>query len=273
MYYNARYYSPYLNRWLQPDVIVPDGDKASIIPLTVSYHELPLLAQLNAENAYTLQHGHWPQLSAAEKREAKINRGPLNPQQLNRYSYVLNNPLKYTDPSGHNVRCNSNYAHCIGARVFNNSSHDVLVKGDMLLADGTLLIDQVFILPAGKSSVEIGLVDVDKIIPFKDSINGHTNSELVELDDFMDINIDDDSRTSVAVIRESAEWSPVKYESETRPTSYHPRFRRQPANLERTTTFLRNSLDALTNGSLLNNCAASSNSCSYQNNANYGNQQ
>ncbi|OGO23025.1 MAG: hypothetical protein A2144_11670 [Chloroflexi bacterium RBG_16_50_9] len=28
---------------------------------------------------------------------------PANPQSLNRYSYVLNNPLKYTDPSGHEV--------------------------------------------------------------------------------------------------------------------------------------------------------------------------
>jgi len=27
--------------------------------------------------------------------------GPTNPQSLNRYSYVLNNPMKYTDPSGH----------------------------------------------------------------------------------------------------------------------------------------------------------------------------
>ena len=26
---------------------------------------------------------------------------PLNPQSLNRYTYVLNNPLKYTDPTGH----------------------------------------------------------------------------------------------------------------------------------------------------------------------------
>jgi len=26
---------------------------------------------------------------------------PINPQSLNRYSYCLNNPLKYVDPSGH----------------------------------------------------------------------------------------------------------------------------------------------------------------------------
>ncbi len=26
---------------------------------------------------------------------------PYNPQSLNRYSYTLNNPVRYTDPSGH----------------------------------------------------------------------------------------------------------------------------------------------------------------------------
>jgi RHS repeat-associated protein len=53
MYYNARYYNPYLNRWLQPDTIVPN---------------------------------------------------PGNPQDLNRYSYVRNSPLNYTDPSGHDPK-------------------------------------------------------------------------------------------------------------------------------------------------------------------------
>ena len=48
--YGARWYDPYLNRWIQPDTIVPD---------------------------------------------------PGNPQSLNRYSYVLNNPLRYSDSSGH----------------------------------------------------------------------------------------------------------------------------------------------------------------------------
>ncbi len=47
---HCRWYSPYLNRWIQPDSIVPE---------------------------------------------------PGNPQDLNRYAFVRNNPLKYTDPTGH----------------------------------------------------------------------------------------------------------------------------------------------------------------------------
>jgi len=49
-YYGARFYSPYINRFLSADTVVP---------------------------------------------------GYANPQNLNRYSYVNNNPLRYTDPSGH----------------------------------------------------------------------------------------------------------------------------------------------------------------------------
>jgi len=47
-YYGARYYSPYLRQFTQPDTVIQDV---------------------------------------------------YNPQNLNRYSYVLNNPYKYTDPS------------------------------------------------------------------------------------------------------------------------------------------------------------------------------
>jgi RHS repeat-associated protein len=57
-YYNARWYDAYLNRWIQPDTIVPQ---------------------------------------------------PENPQSLNRFSYVYNNPLKYSDPTGH---CPSNEIPC-----------------------------------------------------------------------------------------------------------------------------------------------------------------
>lgn len=31
----------------------------------------------------------------------KPSKGPANPQDLNRYSYVTNNPLNHTDPTGH----------------------------------------------------------------------------------------------------------------------------------------------------------------------------
>lgn len=48
--YQARFYDPYLNRFISPDTIVPN---------------------------------------------------PANPQSLNRFAYVYNNPLKYTDPTGH----------------------------------------------------------------------------------------------------------------------------------------------------------------------------
>ena len=50
--YNARYYDPYLNRFVSPDTIVPDI---------------------------------------------------ANPQDWNRYTYVRNNPVRHTDPSGHTI--------------------------------------------------------------------------------------------------------------------------------------------------------------------------
>jgi hypothetical protein len=37
---------------------------------------------------------------------------PLNPQSLNRFSYVLNNPVKYTDPTGHAEVCENGDTSC-----------------------------------------------------------------------------------------------------------------------------------------------------------------
>jgi hypothetical protein len=113
MFYNARYYDATLGRFISPDTIVPGSasgsigydEHSSLKPLTVDFHELSFLSGLNAENVFTLQHGFWFQLSDEELQKAKIPFGPLNSQALNRYTYVLNNPMLYTDPLGHCPGC------------------------------------------------------------------------------------------------------------------------------------------------------------------------
>ena len=64
MYYRARYYDPVLGRFLSADPLPP-------VP------------------------------GAVPPQGGRGVPEPGNPQSLNRYAYVYNNPLKYTDPSGH----------------------------------------------------------------------------------------------------------------------------------------------------------------------------
>ena len=94
MFYNARYYDPALGRFLQADSIVPTTSHRS---LTVDFHETGFRARLAGENNQSF----WFQMSGRQRQQATPPWGPVNPQSLNRYSYVNNNPLNYVDPSGH----------------------------------------------------------------------------------------------------------------------------------------------------------------------------
>jgi len=55
------------------------------------------VAQIAGENGQPF----WFQMSGEQRGKAGSPWGPANPQALDRYSYVLNNPLKSTDPTGH----------------------------------------------------------------------------------------------------------------------------------------------------------------------------
>ncbi len=114
LYYHARQYNPMTGKFGSPDSIVPGAASASgggaatlgggsTTPLTVDFHEPGFAAQLNRHNATTGSMGFWFELSSDERRKAESPMGPANPQALNRFSYTLNNPLRYTDPSGHKV--------------------------------------------------------------------------------------------------------------------------------------------------------------------------
>jgi len=90
LYYHARMYDPQLGRFVSADGIVPNTPNNG---LTVDFHANGFLSSVQEENSLVLREGFW-------SKDRKPN-GPPNPQALNRYSYVLGNPLNYVDPTGH----------------------------------------------------------------------------------------------------------------------------------------------------------------------------
>ena len=89
-WYGSRWYDDALGRFIQPDTLCQIGLSGSgnSLALTVSYSEIDTLEQYNTINqipngiAYTAQ-------------------APQHPQNLDRYHYAANNPLKYVDDTGH----------------------------------------------------------------------------------------------------------------------------------------------------------------------------
>ncbi len=100
LYYHARYYDPVLGRFTSPDSIVPDVPNSK---LTVDFHESGFISSVNGENAQVLQKGFWFQLDCQSRKNAVKPNGPSTPQALNRFAYVLNNPVKSSDPHGHGL--------------------------------------------------------------------------------------------------------------------------------------------------------------------------
>jgi RHS repeat-associated protein len=88
LYYHARYYDPALARFVSADSIVPSAEAGrGGAALAVDYHEPRSIADLHDV--------------LDTPRSARGSNGPSNAQNFNRYSYVLGNPVRNVDPSGH----------------------------------------------------------------------------------------------------------------------------------------------------------------------------
>ena len=166
-------------------------DTQSLRPLTVNFHETGFGARLAGENAQ----GFWFQMSGRQRQQATPPWGPGNPQALNRYSYVNNNPLKYSDPNGHWYVTNKGQAQDLLDRV-NDALRDLrAIKGDAegsqdLMASivGSLISDLMGILQlpmdgsAGNiieqmiSSVDFGIDDAIEMFGFiGEELQGYMN--------------------------------------------------------------------------------------------------
>lgn len=85
-YYGGRYYDPEIGRFISADTFVQYSASIGTVSAALTVNAIPTCLGSAATKDYC------PPSTA---------KATVNPQLLNRYSYVLNNPLKYTDPSGY----------------------------------------------------------------------------------------------------------------------------------------------------------------------------
>jgi len=86
-YYGARYYDPAIGRFISPDPFVQLANGLNEVSYSLSVNIIPSgLGSIGAPQ------GTYPKI---------VFSVPVNPQSLNRYSYVLDNPLRYIDPTGY----------------------------------------------------------------------------------------------------------------------------------------------------------------------------
>ena len=100
-------------------------DSVALRPLTVDFHETSLIATLNGEGA-NADKLYWG--------------GPVNPQALNRYSYVMNNPLRWTDPTGHSWYLNATDAGHLADELDHLADQTDLNIVELGIAEGTFAL-------------------------------------------------------------------------------------------------------------------------------------
>ncbi|MFL5804112.1 MAG: Calx-beta domain-containing protein, partial [Roseiflexaceae bacterium] len=140
LYYHARYYDPNLARFVSADSVVPGNasggmDGVAIKPLTVDFHEPGFAGGVASENNQPF----WFQMSDKDRQKAGRPWGPVNPQALNRYSYVQNNPLRYMDPSGHTAYLSKSEAQELSKALRRTAAELGFIGGGLLVPVRDLL--------------------------------------------------------------------------------------------------------------------------------------
>jgi hypothetical protein len=139
-----------------------DVDSSSrLTTLTTDFHEF--IGQVTQENQAVLQNGPFFQWDEKVRKDNPVPSGPLNPQALNRYSYVLNNPLRYVDPTGHDTLVFDLTFSPQGWEAFkdlvNGSIAELTLQGALVSSLGTVVVGGAAIVtavPTGGTSFAMG---------------------------------------------------------------------------------------------------------------------